>query len=828
MQTRRKMRERRVWGLALASVVLLTLGVPEAAPGAYIVVTTLDQRIANESGTVCTLQEAIYAANSQSQTAISGYSGDSPISVTTGCVAGDPGGNTILLPEAVFTLSAIVDDAANILGPTATPVITSNITIEANGATLQWVGQKNARLFAVLGSSGNLTIRNAYIKGFKTRGGNGGSGGGGGLGAGGAIYVYQGNLTVSMCTFDSNSAVGGNGSSFSTDAGGGGGGLSGNGGAPLSPPSHFVGGGGGGGSRGNGGQGSETDPTLGYYFENGGGGGGTVTSGSGQGPGFNGGGTGGGTTVCVGSGNTGDAGGPGGGGGGGEGPRTLVTCFGSGGGGPGGYGGGGGGGGYTTGNGGNGGFGGGGGAGGFDTSLDGLGPGAGNGGFGGGGGASTTGFLGFGGPGQGGSSDLGFGGNADANDGGGGDAFGGAIFNDSGSVSIYNSTFSGNSVYRGQGGGGTADNGADAGGAIFSRNGILGVVDSTISGNLSSGSGGGIVVVGDGATANFTLNDTIIFNNGSQECFVRGPVNTGGVTNLIGSNGNGGSFGSCPAPGTGADPQLGSLQLNAPGITPTMAIPVGSSAQDVADPTSSLPVDQRSIPRPSSSTTGENSGGFDIGAFELCMRHLGPLILPCSFPPLDFMGNPVTFETLTIAVSPGAAGTTTPAVGNISEAQGSIVAINTTPNPGYSFVDWTGNVTDPLSASTTVIMSMPQTVTANYVAGTTVLGGNILTKSGPQNQRIWPVSVASSGVVVAHDVEIRSFTLTQTFGAACTPVTPNLPAFAGNISPGGSVTVNLLFDFTGCAATVRFTAQATFSANGGAITGSMSRTNQFQ
>jgi len=45
---------------------------------------------------------------------------------------------------------------------------------------------------------------------------------------------------------------------------------------------------------------------------------------------------------------------------------------------------------------------------------------------------------------------------------------------------------------------------------------------------------------------------------------------------------------------------------------------------------------------------------------------------------------------------------------------------------------------------------------------------------------------------------------------------------------GGSTTVNLTIDFTGCAAAARFTAVATFSANGGGLTGTMTRTNQFQ
>ena len=788
MRSRLRMYDRCVWGLTLASVAWLTLA-SISARGAVIPVTSLDQRISNEPGAVCTLQEAISAANSQSQIAISGYEPDgTPIHVTTGCIVGDPGGNTIMLPGAVFQLNAIVDDADNILGPTATPVITSSITIEANGATLQWVGQKSARLFAVLGSTANLTIRNAYIKGFRTKGGDGASGGGGGLGAGGAVYVDEGSLTVDSCTFDSNLAQGGNGSAFSTNAGGGGGGLSGNGGLPTNP-GHEVGGGGGGGARGNGGRGSETNPLLGYYFENGGGGGGTVTSGVGQAFGFNGGGLGGGTTLCVGSANTGDAGTPGGGGGGGEGPRVPAACLGSGNGNQGGYGGGGGGGAYLTGSGGEGGFGGGGGAGGSQSSLDGFGPSGGKGGFGAGGGASATGFLDVGGPGEGGSSDLGFLGNADANDGGGGDAFGGAIFNDSGSVTITNSTFTDTSVSRGFGGGGSADNGADAGGAIFSRNGILEVVDSTISGNQATGSGGGIAVVGDGSTANFTLSDTIVYNNGSQECFARGPVNIAGVTNLIDGNGGGGPlFIPCLAR-SAATQNWGHYNSMRPGLRLPWQFPPAAPHKNMQRPSRSRPA------RHPTAVVGARpmTGLYDIGAFELCLElQFGHFLVTCSSPPSDAIT-----DKLTMAVSPANAGTTNPTVGINYALDGTIKAISTAPKRGYSFLDLDRERRrDPSSASTTVIMHTDQLVTANYR-----LGNNGAWWRDPGQD--WPADHApladydsrcrcSDGALGPdHRLHSDSNQRREVFAGPA----EQLACFVGDIAPGSSPTVDLQFDF---------------------------------
>src|SRR6202023_1470443 len=113
------------------------------------------------------------------------------------------------------------------------------ITIEAAGATLEWVGQDNSRLFAVgqatvttphgtASGTGGLTIKDAYIKGFHVKGGDGADGGGGGLGAGGAIYIQLGTVVVENSTFDSNTVVGGNGGTNPNSAGGGGGGLGGN------------------------------------------------------------------------------------------------------------------------------------------------------------------------------------------------------------------------------------------------------------------------------------------------------------------------------------------------------------------------------------------------------------------------------------------------------------------------------------------------------------------------------------------------------------------------------------------------------------------------
>jgi HYR domain len=405
------------------------------------------------------------------------------------------------------------------------------------------------------------------------------------LGAGGAIYVVGGNLTLESCTFEANGAQGGNGSANpSSETGGGGGGLAGNGG-----PRFTFAGGGGGGSRGDG------------AF----GGGGTVTNGTDNGGGFSCGGDGGGSIQIDGE----DGGCPGGGGGGGGESITIFTSGGDGGNGAYGGGGGGGGPGEDDGSGGNSDFGGGGGSGGtIKSSIDGLGPGGGDGGFGGGGGAAIGGIIG--GPGRGGN----FGGNAGKSGGGGGAALGGAIFNDSGQVQIYNSTFTGNFVNHGLAEGGGAQDGTDAGGAIFSRAGSLGIFNSTIDGNEATGALGGVVIISDGMTSNFELRNTIVANNGEKECASSGVslTKTGSGNLIIKNDTDGMGVALCPGVVSSADPQLGPLQTNPPGSTPTMAIDSSSSAFDAGDDAHCQRFDQRGVARP-------QFMHCDIGAYEFAV-----------------------------------------------------------------------------------------------------------------------------------------------------------------------------------------------------------------
>ena len=535
--------------VACTTGIVALLGGARTAAGAIIPVTTLQQKVDSTGG--CSLQEAIYAANFDSNVAVK-YNGSIPTLVTTQCVPGS-GDDSILLPAgALFQLTRAIDDADNFLGPTATPMITSNITLWAYGATLQRMGTQKFRLFSV-GPTGNLTIKRAYIRGFYAQGGNGGNGGGGGLGAGGAVFVMDGRLVVEDSTFQENWAIGGTGGTGRS-------------------------GGGGGGTLRN------ASSTFGGYQC-----GGNGTHSGGQ------------DAACA--------------GGGGAGGAATITgiglpCGGGHDGGNGGYGGGGGGGEFECGgDGGRGGFGGGGGATGYagDFGEDG-----GSGGFGGGGGVGTNGFTTNGDPGNGGF----FAGHATSSGGGGGAGLGGAIFNDGGSVDIRNSTFTGNLAIGGQsekGRGASGGGGAifSRNGHLIVLNATISLNQAV----FGIGGGIMVAQDPVSAPTSFILRNTIVANNGGRECAVTGSAIAGSfIGNLITSNADGSEFRDmtfvgCPGVTTSTDPQLAPLAYNQ-GSTPTMAISTNSAAWNTADLASSLGFDQRGQHRPAFG--GVDIGAFEL------------------------------------------------------------------------------------------------------------------------------------------------------------------------------------------------------------------------
>jgi hypothetical protein len=499
----------------------------------------------------------------------------------------------------VFTLTTVNN---HWFGPNGLPPISSPITIEGNGATIQrdpaLTESTKFRLFYVAGwpvqniATGTLTLRNLTLQHGLAKGGDSNPGGGG-AGMGGAIFNH-GHLALENVTLYSNTARGGNSSVAGLSRGGGGigedaptpyGGGFGSGG-PGDPPGGF---GFFGGTGGN----DFSDPGSGGFFGPGGGSGGIDNG------------------VAGGFGGNGDGGG-GGGGDGGGGSDGYGGGFGSGGGEFGGGGvGGGGGSGPATGAAGGGGFGGGG--------AD-----FGGGGFGGGGGGGNGG--GFGG---------GYGGNIG---GGGGAGMGGAIFSMEGVVTLTNSTLSDNTARGGFSGSDDNSSGGNGyGGGIFNLNGTVTVIHSTIANNTVAGGSGDVAGEADGGAiytlayedsrppAQVTLINSILANsvggsdlmNDRDNSLVHdGAANSATVVasspNIVETRIETGTLVSDYSGVSTSDPQLGPLADNGgPGMA-THALLAGSPALDAGDPADCPAADERGFTR---------SGDCDLGAYEATLVH---------------------------------------------------------------------------------------------------------------------------------------------------------------------------------------------------------------
>jgi len=113
---------------------------------------------------------------------------------------------------------------------------------------------------------------------------------------------------------------------------------------------------------------------------------------------------------------------------------------------------------------------------------------------------------------------------------------------------------------------------------------------------------------------------------------------------------------------------------------------------------------------------------------------------------------------------------------------------------------------------------------------TTKLTGLVTAKSGSANNRGWTITLDNQGPFGANSAEIDGLTLTQTGGAACTPVISpgQFPVPFGNIAWGSSALGVVSIDFTGCSSNARFTAKFTFDADAGAVAGSETLYNQFE
>lgn len=156
------------------------------------------------NGTTCTLLNAIVAANTDTSAG--------------GCIAGNGADTIELQPSSIHSLTQAYSYYGSDGGPIGLPVITSNITINGNGATIEGdvlPTYSSFRIFDV-SSTGDLTLNDVTVTG------GGGYENGGGIaifdgnvtinrssiinGTSGAIYNFDGTITINDSTISGNSA----------------------------------------------------------------------------------------------------------------------------------------------------------------------------------------------------------------------------------------------------------------------------------------------------------------------------------------------------------------------------------------------------------------------------------------------------------------------------------------------------------------------------------------------------------------------------------------------------------------------------------------------
>ena len=165
--------------------------------------------------------------------------------------------------------------------------------------------------------------------------------------------------------------------------------------------------------------------------------------------------------------------------------------------------------------------------------------------------------------------------------------------------------------------------------------------------------------------------------------------------------------------------------------------------------------------------------------------------------PINPAAGSGTTYSLTMAVS--GSGTTSPAVGTYTYNENTVVNITATPTAGNHFVNWTGEVANVNSASTTVTMNSNKTVTAIFAADATPItftGTEFLGR--PEDTSITVSVVPDAAILLHYDYG----TATGDYSGS----TANVPASAGQ-----PTVVNI----TGLTANTKYYYRMEYSTDGG-------------
>lgn len=179
---------------------------------------------------------------------------------------------------------------------------------------------------------------------------------------------------------------------------------------------------------------------------------------------------------------------------------------------------------------------------------------------------------------------------------------------------------------------------------------------------------------------------------------------------------------------------------------------------------------------------------------------------------------------VTTAASPAVGGSVSPSSGFFDA--NAVVPVSATPNNGWTFGGFAGSLTGTTNPQNLTVTG-PAIVTANFTGLPAQMTALIESRSGPANARTWGLRLTNRGPATVTGPSLMGVALSQTAGAACTPVVvPLFPQTLVDLPPGASAVGTAVIDFTGCGVDAQFSVTISFVGSGGTVSGS--RTLFFQ
>jgi len=157
-----------------------------------------------------------------------------------------------------------------------------------------------------------------------------------------------------------------------------------------------------------------------------------------------------------------------------------------------------------------------------------------------------------------------------------------------------------------------------------------------------------------------------------------------------------------------------------------------------------------------------------------------------------YTANFNTAYLLTTAANPSSGGTVTPVSGTYYAAN-TVVTLTAKVKSGYVFSDWSGNVANALKATTTVTMSAPQAVTANFVQTTktvTVVVSSLNPSTYGQSVILTATVTSSNGTTATRKVTFDNGT--KSLGTAA--LSGGVAALTTSTLPAGTLTITATYD----------------------------------